>query len=77
MNTSIKVEGFQEITLIGQYEFVHFTEEELVIQQESYVLHCEAEDLLIETLSEEQLVFTCSTLIKLFITHKDEWKNEA
>ncbi|HLR11137.1 MAG TPA: hypothetical protein VK120_07100 [Sporosarcina sp.] len=77
MNTSIVMDGFQKIMMTGKYELVHFNEKELIVNQEHYEVHCEAMDLIIETLSEEQLVLSFSSMKKLLIIEKAENLDET
>lgn len=77
MNTSIIVEGYEQVMLTGEYELVLFNEKELVVSQLHYELHCEAEELEIEELSDEQLIFTCSSINRIAIIKKADQIEEA
>lgn len=71
------LEGFQQLKITGKYDLIHFNEKELIVKQQQYKLSCEAKDLQIEELSEEQLIVTCSSINNMTITQKADAFEES
>lgn len=77
LSSSVTLERYELFQLTGPFELIQLQENQVKIQHGDYMIHLQAQDLVIETLSEEQLILSFTKLSSYNATNSKGLSNEA